>query len=148
MQQHLNYRVIAEAPRLRRTAQKPGREELPLAQGHGQWRRVPGCIGTGAAERSYATSEVKSGGRDELPHAWGQGQWMRGDTTGWRSGWRPRGGTPRPGSSSCMGAGGPRGPTPRSRSGGATVRRYPSSKVRSSGCALLEQPWRDTPRPR
>ena len=24
----------------------------------------------------------------------------------------------------------------------------PSSKVRSSGCALLEQPWRDTPRPR
>ena len=28
------------------------------------------------------------------------------------------------------------------------VRRYPSSKVRSSGCALLEQPRRDTPRPR
>ena len=24
--------------------------------------------------------------------------------------------------------------------------RYPLSKVRSSGCALLEQPWRDTPR--
>ena len=30
----------------------------------------------------------------------------------------------------------------------AAVRRYPSSKVRSSGCALLEQPWRDTPRRR
>ena len=30
----------------------------------------------------------------------------------------------------------------------AAVRRYPSSKVRSSGCALLEQPWRDTPCPR
>ena len=29
---------------------------------------------------------------------------------------------------------------PRSRSGGAAVRRYPSSKVRSSGYALLEQP--------
>ena len=29
--------------------------------------------------------------------------------------------------------------TPRSRSGGAAVRRYSLSKVRSSGCALLEQ---------
>ena len=38
-----------------------------------------------------------------------------------------------------MGAKGLRGATPRSRSGGAAVRRYPSSKVRSSGCALLEQ---------
>jgi len=47
-----------------------------------------------------------------------------------------------------VGAGGPRGATPCSRSGGAAMRRYPSSKVRSSGCALLEQPWRDTPRPR
>ena len=39
-----------------------------------------------------------------------------------------------------LGAGGLRGATPCSRSGGAAVRRYPSSKVRSSGCALLEQP--------
>jgi len=38
-----------------------------------------------------------------------------------------------------MGAGGPRGATPRSRSEGEAVRRYPSSKVKSSGCALLEQ---------
>ena len=38
------------------------------------------------------------------------------------------------------GAGGPRGAIPRSMSGGAAVRRYPSSKVRSSGCTLLEQP--------
>ena len=30
--------------------------------------------------------------------------------------------------------------SPCSRSGGAAVRRYPLSKVRSSGCALLEQP--------
>ena len=30
--------------------------------------------------------------------------------------------------------------TPVPRSGAATVRRYPMSKVRSSGCALLEQP--------
>ena len=45
----------------------------------------------------------------------------------------------------CAGAGGPRGP--HSRSGGAAMRRYPSSKVRSSGWALLDQPWGDTPRP-
>ena len=32
------------------------------------------------------------------------------------------------------GAGGPRGATPCSRSGGAAMRIYPSSKVRSSGC--------------
>ena len=41
-------------------------------------------------------------------------------------------------------AGGPRGATPCSRSGGLAVRRYSSSKVGSCGCALLEQPWRDT----
>ena len=34
-------------------------------------------------------------------------------------------------------AGGPTGATPFSRSGGAAVRRYHSSKVRSSGCRLL-----------
>ena len=56
--------------------------------------------------------------------------------------------TPRPRSGSRMGARGPRGSLPRWRSGRAAVRRYPLSKVRSSGCALLEQPWRDTPHPR
>ena len=65
-------------------------------------------------------------GRDELPDARGQGR-------------KPGGTTPRPRSRGCAGAGGPRGTAPRSRSGGAAVRRYPSSKVRSSGCALLEQ---------
>ena len=38
-----------------------------------------------------------------------------------------------------VGAGGPRGATPRSRSGGVAMRRYPLSKVRSRGCTLLEQ---------
>ena len=47
--------------------------------------------------------------------------------------------TPRPRRGGYAGEGGPRGATPHSRSGGAAVRRYPSSKVRSSGCALLEQ---------
>ena len=45
-----------------------------------------------------------------------------------------------PGIWTTAGTGGPRGATPHSRSGGAAVRRYPSFKVRSSGCALLEQP--------
>ena len=52
----------------------------------------------------------------------------------------PRGATPRPRSGGCASSGGPRGATPRSRSGGVAMRRYPSSKVRSSDCALLEQP--------
>ena len=60
----------------------------------------------------------------------------------------PRGATLCPRSSICAGAGGLRGTTPHSRSGGTAVRRNSSSKVRSSGCALLEQPWGDTPRPR
>ena len=38
----------------------------------------------------------------------------------------------------CTGAGGPRGATPLSGTGGAAMRRCPLSKVRSSGCALLE----------
>ena len=40
-----------------------------------------------------------------------------------------------------------RGDTPLLRTGVAAVSRYPTSKVRSSGCALLEQLWRDTPCP-
>ena len=50
------------------------------------------------------------------------------------------GATPHPRRGGCAGAGGPRGATPRSRSGGAVVRRYASSNVRSSGCTLLKQP--------
>ena len=73
---------------------------------------------------------------------------LRRGATMWRGqGRQLRGATPRPMIGSCSGAGGSRGATPRSRSGGVAMRRYPSSKVRSSGCALLEQPWRDTPRP-
>ena len=75
------------------------------------------------------------GGQEELPHSQGQGR-------------RPRGATPRQRRGGYTGVGGPRGATPSSRSGGAALRRYPLSKVRSSGCALLEQPWRDAPRPR
>ena len=80
-----------------------------------------------AAKRSYPTSEVRGSGREELPSVLGQGR-------------RLGGATPCPRSSGCTGAGGPREAIPRSRSGGVAVRRYPSSKVRSSSCTLLEQP--------
>ena len=40
----------------------------------------------------------------------------------------------------CTDTGGPSRATPHSRSGGAAVRKYPMSKVRSSSFALLEQP--------
>ena len=72
-------------------------------------------------------SKVRGGGQEELPATRSQGR-------------LPGGATPHPRSGGCVGAGGPRGAIPRSRSGGAVVRRYPSSKVRSSGGALLEQP--------
>ena len=44
----------------------------------------------------------------------------------------PRGATPCPKSGGCTGTGGLRGATARSRSGGAAMRRYPSSKVRET----------------
>ena len=67
--------------------------------------RVPGCVGTGADNRSYPTSE---------------------------SGRQPRGATPRPRSSASAGTGGLRGATPCPRSGGAAVRRHPSFTVRKA----------------
>ena len=73
--------------------------------------------------------------REELPHTRGQERRLRGVTP-----YQSRGG--------CVGAGGPRGATPCWRSGGAAMRRCPSSKVRNSGCASLEQLWRDTPHTR
>ena len=76
---------------------------------------------------SYPMPEARSGGQEDLTHTRGQGPWRGGAT-------------PRPRTGGCEGTGGPRGAIPHSKSGGAVVRRYPSSKVRSSGCALLDQP--------
>ena len=63
---------------------KRSQEELPHARGQGQRVRVPGCDGTGTAERSYPTSkvgaaagrsyptpEVRGSGREEQPHVQG-----------------------------------------------------------------------------
>ena len=87
-------------------------------------------------------SKVRGGGREELPQVQGQG-WRPGGASpcphARDQGRRPGGPTPRPRSGGCMGAGGPRGAIPCWRSGRAMVRRYPSSNVRSSGCAFLEQ---------
>ena len=68
-----------------------------------------------------ATDRVEVQLRGTIP-VQGHGQW-------------PEGANPRPRSGGCTGAGGPRGATPPSRLGGVT-----SSKVRSRGYALLEQP--------
>ena len=73
--------------------------------------------------------------------------WMRGSSS-WPPPLTSDLGTPCLRSSGCASAGGPRGAIPHWRSGRVAVRRYPSSKVRSSGYALLEQLWRDIPRPR
>ena len=60
---------------------KRGREELPHVRGQGQRPRVPGCNGTGmaeksypsprsgaAVERSYPTPEARGGGLEDQPH--------------------------------------------------------------------------------
>ena len=49
-------------------------------QGQGQRPRVPGCDGTGMADRSYPASEVRGGGREELPGVRGQGRRPEGAT--------------------------------------------------------------------
>ena len=116
---------------------------------------IQGCVNIWASVYNIYTHMYKSmystGGCDgahsvggcDAAQAWAAATahiaWPRGATPHPRSGQRPGGATPRPRSGGCGGTGGPTGAIPRSRSGGAAVRRYPSSKVRSSGCALLEQ---------
>ena len=126
--------AAAKSARLQR--RRNGRKELPASEDRGRDREeIPSVRG-----------QVRPW--KELTRVRGQGQRLRGATP------RPRprvvAGRTNPTSRelSCMGTGGPRGAIPRWRSGRAAVRRYPSSKVRSNGCALLEQPWRDIPRPR
>ena len=86
---------------------KHGQEELPHTQGQGWQPRAPGCNSTGATERSCLMPEVRGGGQDELPKA--------------EAGAVAERCNPPPRSSSCAGAGGPRGPTLCSRSGGVCV---------------------------
>ena len=95
-----------------------GQEELPHVRGQGQRPRVPGCDGTGMAEKSYPASKVRGGSREELPDTRGQGWWPGGATP-----------CPRPGAAaersypaSEVRDGGreelPHAPTPEARGGG------------------------------
>ena len=99
------------------------------------------------------TSCPRGGGLEELPHVRGQGQQPGGPTPCPRPGVAARRTYPTPKARDrsqeeqphlqevvAVRVGGPRGAIPRSRSEEAAVMRYPLSKVRSSGCALLEQP--------
>ena len=84
-----------------------------------------------AAERSYPTSKVRGDSREELTCLRPGAVARRSNSTSKERWLHPRSG-------GCTGARGPRGAIPRSRSGGAVVRRYSLSKVKSSGCTLLE----------
>ena len=75
--------------------------------------RVPGYDHAGAAGRSYP--RPRPGVVAERSNPTSKERWLRGHRRAERS-------------------------YSTFRSGGAAVRRYPSFKVRSSGCALLEQP--------
>ena len=99
---------------------------------------TPGLRSGAAATKSNPrtsnpTTEVRGCIREELPQAPGQGRAR--EELG--QGQRLRGATPPPRSHSCAQEGWEE--LLHSRSGGAAMRRYPSSKVRSSGCASLEQ---------
>ena len=110
----------------------------------------------GVAERRYPASEVGAATREVTPRPRSGAAARRRYPTplsprpgaaGGRSyptPPRPRpgaagGATQRPRSCGCAGTGGPRRAIEHRRSGRAAVRRYPSSKIRSNGCALLEQ---------
>ena len=98
-----------------------------------------GCNGAHSmAERNYPMSEVRGSGQKKLTHAQGQGGSWKELPHARSQGLWPRRTTPYPRSGGCAGAGGPGGATPPSKLGGAAVKRYPLSKVRSSRCALLE----------
>ena len=107
------------------------------------WQKRASCDGPrrSVAERSYPSPKFRGGSQVELPYA---------EVTGgcWEELPQPKvrgsGQEELPHIQRALaawaGVGGQRGATLLSRSGGAAVRRYPSSKVRSRGCALLEQP--------
>ena len=78
-----------------------------------EWRRgATPRPRTGVAADSYPMSEVWGGGQEEQPH-------IQGAAAAWA----------QEGREELLHI-----------QGGVAVRRYPSSKVRSSGCTLLEEP--------
>ena len=112
------------------TAQEQPRGATPhLRSGWAAERRYPASEVRGGDERGYPTSEVGGGGQEEIPHA--PKPEARGD------GWEELPHAPMP---KARGGGQEDQPHVQGRSGRAAVSRYPSYKVRSNGCALLEQP--------
>ena len=113
---------------------RSGREEIPYIHGQEWLPRgdSPSRRSGAVAKRRYPKSKVMRSSWEDLPQIQGREQRPRGDTPSLRSGtaakWRY--------------------PKSSSRSGAVVMRIYPTSKVRSNGCTLLEQPWRDTPCPR
>ena len=106
----------------------------------GRWPRgVTPHPKSGAATESDRLQQHSSG-REEVPHVRGQGRRPGGASPCLRTGAAAGRSYPTSKEQWSPGTEGLRGAIPRSRSGGAAVRRYRSSKVRSSGCALLEQP--------
>ena len=115
----------SKVSQLRWTVQKHGREELPLTQGQGLQQRVPGCVGTGAAERSYPTSEVRAAAGRSYPMS---REWrlhrQRGAERSYSTFKVRRGGHEKipllQGKEQLL------------RFAGAAVKRYPTSKVRET----------------
>ena len=81
---------------------------------------MPGCVGIGAAEKSYPTSNVRGGGREELQHTQGQGQ-------------PPRQATPCPRSGAAAGRSNPTSKEWQLSRRRRTKRSYSTFKVRKGG---------------
>ena len=133
-----------EIPHVRGQGQKPGgpharraaaKRSYPTFEVRGS-SRVPGCDGAGTAERSYPASEVRGDDERSYPASEARGGGLEEQLHSRGQGPRPGGPTACTRSPGCAGIGGPGGAIPQK----AVVRRYPSSKVRSSGCALVQQP--------
>ena len=98
-------------------------EELPHNRGQGQWPRVPGCKGAGTAGRSYPCPRPGAGRSNPTSKE----QWLRRQRRAWRSystfKVRRGGGEEIP----LV-----QGKEQRLHFAGATVKRYPTTKVRET----------------
>ena len=65
---------LTEAQAAVTSALKLGQEEVPHIQGQGQWPRVPGCDGTGTAEKSYQS--LRSGAAAGRTNPMSKEQWL------------------------------------------------------------------------
>ena len=123
------------------TRSQVGQEETPRVRGQGWWPRGatprPRSVSVGEARRSHLAPEARGGDAEEPPQARGQGRHLGGATHARGQGRRPGGATPE-----AVAAQAQEGLEELSHAEGQEqrLRRYPSSKVRSNGCALLELP--------